>query len=178
MSGHRELTELFPHRYHNPKIDPTAFVAPGVQLYGDVVIGQDSSLWFNSVLRGDVNFIRIGERTNIQDLSVVHVSYKGNPAIIGNEVTVGHSVIVHACTIGNSVLVGMGSVLMDEAEIGDFVIIGAGSLVTQKTKIPSGTKAFGRPAKVVGKLTQEEIERITWSANHYVKLSKTYMDVR
>ncbi len=169
-----ELQKLFPHRYLEPRVDPTAFIAPGAQIYGDVWIGKESSVWFNSVLRGDVNYIRIGERTNIQDLTMVHVSHEGNPTIIGEGVTIGHSVVLHACRIGNYSLIGMGSVILDEAEIGEYVMLGAGSLVTQRTKIPAGTKAFGRPAKVVAELTQEEVDRIRWSAGHYVKLAKTY----
>jgi carbonic anhydrase/acetyltransferase-like protein (isoleucine patch superfamily) len=137
-------------------------------------MGSESSLWFQSVLRGDVNFIRIGERTNIQDLSMVHVAYQSYPTLIGNDVTVGHSVVLHACTVGNLVLIGMGSVVMDGAEIGDRVILGAGSLVTKGTKIPSGSKAFGRPAKVAGMLTEKEIEQIAFSSQHYVNLAKTY----
>lgn len=177
MSEHSlsDLKKRFPHRYQEVKIAPSAFVAPGVQIVGDVQVGEDSSIWHNAVLRGDVNYIRVGARTNIQDLSLVHVSHETYPTIIGSDVTIGHSVIVHACTIGNFVLVGMGSIIMDGAEIGDYVIIGAGSLVTQKTKIPSGSKAFGRPAKVVGQLTEEEREHLRWSAGHYVALSKTYL---
>ena len=172
MTG--DLKRDYPHRFQSPKIDPTAMILPGVQLHGDVYVGRESSLWFNSVVRGDVNYIRIGERTNIQDLSMIHVSYKASPAILGNDVTIGHSVVLHACTIGNFVLVGMGSVILDDAEIGDYVIIGAGSLVTQRTKIPSGTKAFGRPAKVVGELTDEERAKIAFNARHYVNLAKSY----
>jgi carbonic anhydrase/acetyltransferase-like protein (isoleucine patch superfamily) len=150
-------------------------VAPGAHVIGDVVLGKESSVWFNTVLRGDVNYIRIGERTNIQDLSLVHESYKKSPTIVGNHVTVGHSVILHACTVGDFSLVGMGSVVLDDAEIGDFVLLGAGSLVTQGAKIPSGMKAFGRPAKVVGPITDEEREFLKWSAEHYVQLARTYL---
>lgn len=104
----------------------------------------------------------------------MHESFKASPCIIGNDVTVGHSVVLHACTIGNFALIGMGSVVLDDAEIGEFVLLGAGSLVTQGTKIPARSKAFGRPAKVVGQLTDEEIEKLRFSANHYVELAKTY----
>lgn len=169
------LRKHFPHRYCNPVISPSAFIASGAQVYGDVQIGDDSSIWFNSVLRGDVNSIRVGVRTNIQDLSLVHVTHNGHPTLIGDDVTIGHSVIVHACTIGHHVLVGMGSTLMDGAEIGDFVIIGAGSLITQGKKIPSGVKVFGRPAKIVAELTEAEREAIRFSSRHYVALSKTYL---
>lgn len=171
----KSLKERFPHRFVTPKIDPSAFIAPGSHLYGDVEMGAGSSLWFNAVIRGDVNFVRIGKETNIQDLSLVHVSSDGHPAIIGDRVTVGHTAIIHACKIGNDVIIGMGAVVMDGAEIGDFVILGAGSLVTQGMKIPSGMKAFGRPAKVVGPLTDEEKKSILVSAERYVALSKTYL---
>src|SRR4029079_5063414 len=133
------LKKHFPHRFRNPQVHPSVFLAGGSQVHGDVTIGEESSVWFNTVLRGDVNFIRIGKRTNVQDLTMVHVSFEGNPTIIGDSVTIGHSVTLHACTIGNFSLVGMGSLILDEAELGELVLLGAGSLVTQKTKIPSGT---------------------------------------
>jgi carbonic anhydrase/acetyltransferase-like protein (isoleucine patch superfamily) len=179
MSEHSELTEeelkhKFPHRYTNPKIHPSVFIAPGAQVFGDVEIGADSSLWFNSIVRGDVNFIRIGERTNIQDLSMIHVSYHGHPTIIGNGVTIGHASILHACTIGDYALIGMGTQILDGVEIGEYSLIGAGSLVTKGTKIPPRTQAFGRPAKVTGELTEKQIEHLRWSARHYVNLARTY----
>ncbi|MBY0369124.1 gamma carbonic anhydrase family protein [bacterium] len=164
----------YPHRFATPKIHTSALVFPGAQVWGDVHIGAEASIWFNSVVRGDVNYIRIGDRTNIQDLSMIHVSYKASPTIIGNDVTVGHSVVLHACTIKDFALIGMGSTILDDAEIGEFVLLGAGSLVTQGTKIPAGKKAFGRPAKVVGDLTDEEKERLRFSARHYVNLAKSY----
>jgi carbonic anhydrase/acetyltransferase-like protein (isoleucine patch superfamily) len=170
-----ELQKIYPHRFKRPQIHSSVWLAPGSHVVGDTIIGRDSSLWFNSILRGDVNYIRVGERTNIQDLSMVHVSYQASPTIIGNDVTIGHSTIIHACTIGNFSLIGMGCVLMDEVEIGDYVILGAGSLVTQKTKIPSGTKAFGRPAKVVGELNEAERERIRFSSEHYCRLARAYL---
>jgi carbonic anhydrase/acetyltransferase-like protein (isoleucine patch superfamily) len=168
------LRRYFPHRYLPTRLDPSVFVAPGAHVYGDVAIGRDSSVWFNSVIRGDVNYIRVGERTNIQDLTLIHVSHHGDPCIVGNDSTIGHSVTLHACTIGNFALIGMQSAILDGAEIGDFVLLGAGSLVPPGKKIPAGVKAFGRPAKVVGELSAEEIERIRWSAGHYVNLAKTY----
>lgn len=168
------LKSLFPHRYRKPEVDPSVFVAAGAHILGDVQIGKESSIWFNCVLRGDVNAIRIGERSNIQDMSLIHVTHKGSPAIIGNDVTVGHGVILHACTIKDFALIGMGSVILDDAEIGEFVLLGAGSLVTQKTKLPARSKAFGRPAKVVGELSEAEIESLRLSAGHYVKLARTY----
>lgn len=164
----------FPFFDRSPKIDPSVFLAPGAHVYADVTVGRDSSVWFNSVVRGDVNFIRIGERTNIQDFCLVHVSHGTYPAIIGDDVTVGHSAVIHACTMGDRVLIGMGTVILDGAEIGDDVLIGAGSLITQRAKIPSGCKAFGRPAKVVAELTDEERKAIRVSAQRYVSLSRLY----
>src|SRR3954470_3145977 len=122
-----DLKRDYPHRFQSPKIDPTALILPGAQVFGDVHLGKDTSIWFNSVVRGDVNFIRIGDRTNVQDLSMIHVSYKASPTILGHDTTIGHSVVLHACTIGNFVLVGMGTVILDDVEIGDYSIIGAGS---------------------------------------------------
>jgi carbonic anhydrase/acetyltransferase-like protein (isoleucine patch superfamily) len=168
------LTMLFPHKYKSPKLHPTVHIFDGAQVSGDVEIGEHSSVWFNSVIRGDVNYIRIGERTNIQDNSVIHVSYRKSGTDIGNSVTIGHGVILHACTIRDYALVGMGSLVLDDAEIGEFVLLGAGSLVTGGTKIPAYSKAFGRPAKVVGKLTDEEIDHLKWSADHYVRLASAY----
>jgi len=176
--GPEELSRLkkqFPYRYKEPQIDPTALVAPGAQVFGDVTVGKESSLWFNTVLRGDVHYIQIGDRTNIQDLTMVHVSHKICPTIIGDDVTVGHSAILHSCKIGNRCLIGMGSQILDEAEIGDWVFLGAGSLVTPRTRIPSHSLAHGRPAKVVRELSQKEIDWIQWNTAHYVDLAKTYL---
>jgi carbonic anhydrase/acetyltransferase-like protein (isoleucine patch superfamily) len=169
-----DLKAMFPHRFRQPKLHPTALVTPGAHVYGDVEVGEESSIWFNTVLRGDVNYIRVGKRTNIQDCSLVHVAYKAYPCLIGDDVTIGHSAVVHACTIGNFTLIGMGSQILDGAEIGDYVLLGAGSLVTPKMKIPSGMKAFGRPAKIVAELTDEERAGLRKSAEHYVHLAKTY----
>ncbi len=172
-----ELSRLkseYPCRYKTPVVDPSVFIAEGVRLYGDVQIGKDTNLWFNAVLRGDVSYIRIGEGTNVQDLSMVHVSWGDLPCTVGSYVTVGHSVILHACKVGDFSLIGMGSTILDNAEIGDHVLLGAGSLVTGGMKIPSGMKAFGRPAKVVGPISDEERKFLKWSAEHYIDLAKTY----
>jgi carbonic anhydrase/acetyltransferase-like protein (isoleucine patch superfamily) len=173
-STENEARLQFPHLFLEPHIDPSAFIAAGAQILGDVHIGAESSIWYNCVIRGDVNKIRIGARTNIQDLSLLHVTDGGDPTIVGDGVTVGHSVILHACTIGNHSLIGMGSVVLDGAEIGELVLLGAGSLVTSRTKIPPRTKAFGRPAKVVAELTDEEIRSLEESAVQYVALARVY----
>lgn len=146
-------------------------------IWGDVIIGRESSIWFNTVIRADVNSVRIGERTNIQDLSLVHVTHEGHDTNIGNHVTVGHSVILHACTVRDFALIGMGSIILDGAEIGEYALVGAGSLVTQNMKIPPRVKAFGRPAKVVGELSEKEIEELRFSAQHYGDLSRLYLDL-
>ena len=159
-----------------PKIDSSAMVMDSAHVIGDVEIGEESSVWFNAVVRGDVNYIRIGKRTNIQDGCVLHVARRTLPLIIGDEVTVGHNVTLHACTIGSRVLVGMGATVMDGAEVGDNCIVGAGSLVTPNTKIPPGSLAIGSPARVKRELTEEEQRGIRESAAHYVADIETYLD--
>jgi carbonic anhydrase/acetyltransferase-like protein (isoleucine patch superfamily) len=157
-----------------PTISPSAFVAPDAVIVGAVTLGEESSVWFNSTLRADINSIAIGPRSNIQDGAVVHVA-DAYGAAIGELVTVGHNAIVHACTIGDEVLVGMGSVVMDGAEIGARSIIGAGALVTGGTKIPSGSLVLGSPAKVVRALSIEEQHSIRVWAERYVTLSRAYL---
>ncbi|AEM78588.1 gamma carbonic anhydrase family protein [Thermoanaerobacter wiegelii] len=156
-----------------PKIDAEAYIAETAEVIGDVEIKKDANIWYGAVLRGDIDKIVVGEGTNIQDNCVVHVT-EGHPCYIGNYCTIGHEAIVHACKIGNSVLIGMGAIILDDAEIGDNCIIGAGSLVTGGKKIPEGSLAFGNPAKVIRKLTQEEIENIHRSYEHYVELAKLH----
>jgi len=150
-------------------------LAPGSQVIGNVRIGAESSLWFNTVARGDVNWIQIGERTNIQDLCMVHVDSGGWPCQVGNDVTVGHRVILHGCEIADRVLVGMGAVVMNGAKVGEDSIIGAGALVTEGTVIPPRTLALGSPCKVKRELTDKEIQMIKLSALHYAELAKSYL---
>lgn len=157
-----------------PKIHETAFVAPSADLIGDVQIGAHSSIWFQCVIRGDVHSIRIGSNTNIQDHSMLHVTRKQSSLTIGDEVTVGHRVTLHGCKIGNRVLVGMGAIILDDAEIGDECLIGAGSLITARTKIPPRSLVLGSPAKVVRPLNKKEIEFLQKSAAHYVALAVEY----
>lgn len=163
-----------PYQGRSPRVDPSAYVAPSADLVGDVTIGPESSVWFGTVVRGDVSPLRVGARTSIQDNSVMHATGGWTETEVGDDCTVGHGVILHGCTIGDRVLVGMGSLVLDAAEIGSDTILGAGSLVTQRTKIPSGVLAFGRPAKVVRELTDEERARIRESAEHYVALVRAY----
>lgn len=159
---------LRPFRGQSPRVHPSCFVEDSAQVIGDVELGEDSSVWFNTVIRGDVNSVRIGRRTNIQDLAMIHVTSQQHTTTVGDDVTVGHHVVLHGCTIGNRVLVGMGSVVMDGVEVGDDCIIGAGALVTPGTKIPAGSLALGSPAKVKRPLTDEERTFLRESAKHYV----------
>ena len=169
---------ILPFENISPKIHETCFLASQSVVIGDVEIGEESSVWFNTVIRGDVHTIRIGKMTNIQDLSLVHVTNREAPkpanTVIGDEVTIGHRVIVHGCTIGNRCLIGMGSVILDGAVIEDDCIIGAGALVTPNTRIPAGHMALGSPAKVVRPLTDIEKTFIRLSAANYAELAKKY----
>lgn len=154
-------------------IDKTVFIADGARVLGDVEIGKNSSVWFNAVIRGDSNKIRIGNRSNIQDNAVIHTS-KDFGVVIGDNVTVGHGAIVHGCTIGNNVMIGMGVIVLNGAIIEENCIIGAGALVTQGKVIPAGSLVFGNPAKVVRSLTDQEIRSITDNAASYVEEAEHY----
>lgn len=154
---------IYPYNGKTPEIAPSVFIADYATITGDVVIGEDSSVWFNCAIRGDVAPTIIGKKVNIQDNSVLHQS-PGNPLIIEDEVTVGHQVILHSCIIREKALIGMGSIILDKAEIGEGAFIGAGSLVPQGKVIPPNTVAFGRPAKVIRDVTEAdraEMERIS-----------------
>lgn len=161
----------------SPKIDPSVFVADGAIVIGDVEIGAGSSIWFNTVVRGDINYIRIGKNTNIQDLSVVHVAAGTCPTFIGDDVTVGHRAIVHACTIGHRCLIGMGAIVMDGAVIGDDCLIAAGSVVTERTQIPARSLVKGIPGKVVREVKSDELRWFKESAKNYYELAQRYLAV-
>ena len=165
---------ILPFRGIWPKIHETAFVVPSADIIGDVEIGDQSSVWFQVVIRGDVNFIRIGNRTNIQDHSMLHVTRVKSPLRIGDEVTIGHRVTLHGCTLGNRILVGMGSIILDDAEIGDECLIGAGTLITQKIKIPPRSLVMGSPGKVIRPLKKQELAFLSKSAANYVGDSTEY----
>ncbi|HIQ48732.1 MAG TPA: gamma carbonic anhydrase family protein [Aquifex aeolicus] len=164
-----------PYKGIYPKIHESVYLSENVVVIGDVEIGKDSSVWFGTVIRGDVNYIKIGKRTNIQDNCVVHVTHDTHPTIIGDNVTVGHGVILHGCTLHNNILVGMGATIMDGVEIEDYVLVGAGALVTPNKKIPSGVLVAGVPAKIVRELREEEIKLIKESAENYVKYKNEYL---
>jgi carbonic anhydrase/acetyltransferase-like protein (isoleucine patch superfamily) len=158
-----------------PTIPASVFVDETAVVIGDVVIGEESSVWFNSVVRGDVHFIRIGRRTNVQDLCLLHVTHDTHPLVIGDEVTVGHHVVLHGCTVKDRVLVGMGAIVMDGAVIGEDSIVGAGALVTEGTVVPPKSLILGAPAKVRRPVTDEELAWIRESAENYVRYARDYL---
>jgi carbonic anhydrase/acetyltransferase-like protein (isoleucine patch superfamily) len=158
--------QTFLHK--KPTLGKNVYIAKGAVVFGDVTLGDHSSIWYNAVARGDINRIVVGHHTNIQDNAVLHLA-DDFPCIIGNYVTVGHSAIVHACTIGDEVLVGMGATILDGATIGDRCLIGANSLVTAGSKIPPGSLVLGSPAKIVRKLTPKERAKLKTWAEKYVR---------
>ena len=157
-----------------PKVDKSAYVDQSAQVIGDVEIGAESSVWMNVVIRGDVNQIRIGKRTNIQDLTMIHVMRETHPTTIGDEVTVGHSAVVHGTTIEDRVLIGMGAILLNGVHIEHDCVIAAGTLLTEGTRIPSGSLVMGRPGKVKRALTAEEVAEIRWYSDNYVNYRLDY----
>ena len=160
-------------RGFKPEIEKDVFVADGAQIIGNVKIGEGSSVWFNTTLRGDVMPITIGRETNIQDGSVLHGTYGKYACEVGDRVTIGHTVILHGCKIGTRCLIGMGSIVMDGAEIGDHSVVGAGSLVTEGKKFPPRSLIVGRPAVVKRPLNEEELKFLEQSADNYL-LYKTW----
>jgi carbonic anhydrase/acetyltransferase-like protein (isoleucine patch superfamily) len=157
----------------HPVLPEEYYVADSAAVIGSVELKNQSSIWFGTVLRGDIEPIVVGERSNIQDNSVAHTS-RGKPVIIGDNTTVGHKVMLHACTVGNTCLIGMGSILLDGCEVGDNCLIGAGALVKQNQIIPAGSLAVGSPARVIRKLTPEEIIDVGKYADRYVALQERY----
>jgi len=172
---------LSPYLDTFPSIGESCYLHPSAQLIGDVRLGRDSSVWCNAVLRGDVNRIEIGACSNIQDFSMGHVSHKnaakpeGSPLLIGDYVTVGHGAILHGCRIGDECLIGMGSMVMDDAVIQPRVMLGAGSLVSPGKTLESGYLYVGRPAVRVRPLTPDEIAYLRYSAEHYVRVKNNYL---
>ena len=158
----------------HPSIHETAFIADNATVIGDVEIGEDSSVWFGSVIRGDVNYIRIGARTNIQDLTVIHVTTDTHPTVLEDEITVGHRVVLHGCHVESGCLIGIGAVLLDGVRIGARSLIAAGSLVTPGTIIPPRSLVMGSPARVKRELTEDELGRLDQSWRNYVELKNKY----
>lgn len=161
-------------RGKTPQIGAHTFLAPSADIIGDVTIGKNCSIWFNTTLRGDVMPIVIGDETNIQDNTVLHGTFKKCGAVLGSRVTVGHSVVLHGCTVGDLVLIGMGSILMDQAHVPSRSIVAAGSLVTEDAKFPEGHLILGRPAKAVRPLTEKELAFLPQSAQNYIEYVKWY----
>ncbi|MBC8144642.1 MAG: gamma carbonic anhydrase family protein [bacterium] len=173
-TGVRNDITIIPFEGIAPRIHPTVFVASGARIIGDVEIAELASIWFNVVIRGDVHFIKIGRRTNIQDLTMCHVTNKRFPLIIGDDVTVGHSAVLHGATIGDRVLIGMGATVLDNAVIGDESLIAAGTLVREGFQVPNGTLVAGVPGKVVRELSDEERSRIAEGATNYESYVERY----
>ena len=173
---------LLSYQGKTPKVDPTAFVAPGARLIGDIVIGAEASIWYNCVLRGDVNAIRIGARSNIQDGSVIHVDSPhpgheaGHPTIIGEEVLIGHMAMVHGCFLHDRAFVGLGAIVMDGCEIESDAMLAAGALLTQGKRIPAGQLWAGRPAKYVRDLNEADLWGMRAGVAHYVALAKLHVE--
>ena len=170
---------------HHPQLGERVFVDPAALVIGDVTLGDDASIWPGTVVRGDVNHVRIGARTNIQDGCVIHVSHAGPhtrldgyPTIIGEDVTVGHKAVIHACTVGDGALVGMGALVMDGAVIGKHAFVGAGALVAPGKTVGEGELWVGSPARRLRLLSDAEIEGLHYSAGHYVRLKDEYLSQR
>lgn len=157
-----------------PQISETAFLAPGACVIGDVHIGVESSLWFNVVVRGDVNYVRIGDRTNIQDGSIVHVSRDTHPTIVGDNVSVGHGVVLHGCIVHDNCLIGIGAIVLDGAEVGASSLVAAGTVVAPGTKFPPQSLIMGSPGRVKRLLTEEECKNIHSVAGRYLESLEDY----
>lgn len=169
---------ITPYKGISPQIAASAFVARGAHIIGDVHIGEHSSIWFNCVLRGDCYYIRIGEKTNIQDGTVIHVTQGRFPTTIGDCVTVGHSAVLHGCTVKDRSLIGIGAIVLDDVVVGEESFIAAGSLVTPGTVIPPRSMVMGSPAKVRRQVTDEEVARIDEHWQHYVEYKNQYLAER
>ncbi len=168
---------IYPYRDKKPNIDPSVFIGDHVVITGDVTIGPDSSVFYNTVIRGDVSPTIIGSKVNVQDLCCLHQS-PGRPLVLEDEVTIGHQVTLHSCHVKKGALIGMASIVLDGAEIGEGAFIGAGSLVTQGKVIPPNTMAFGRPAKVVREITDEDKKDMVRIINEYHEKGQFYKSVQ
>ena len=165
---------FLPYQDKKPHVGNQVYIAAGSKIVGDVTIGDYSSVWFNCVLRGDIDTITIGQRTNIQDSTVIHVN-PGQPAIIEDDVSIGHSCVLHGCLIRRGSLIGMGSIILNEAEIGENSLVGAGSLIPERKKFPPNSLILGSPAKVVRELTPDEIASLSQTAHNYMNRAQEYL---
>ncbi len=165
-----------PYRGVSPRIAVSAYIDPSAQVLGDVVIGERSSVWFHVAIRGDVNYIRIGDETSIQDNCVVHVDHMVFPCLIGNRVTVGHSVVLHGCVIEDDSLIGIGAIVLNGAKVGRGAIVAAGALVPENMDVPPGMLVMGTPAKVKREVTAEEQVRFRKNCDNYVKITAIYKE--
>ena len=168
------MNGIIQYKNRRPKLHSSVFVAEGAKIIGDVEIGELSGIWFNTVIRGDVNFIRIGSRTNVQDNSVLHVTTETAPLNIGSDITIGHSALLHGCTIEDCCLVGMGAIVLDGAYIHQNSMIAAGAIVLEGFRVPAGMLVAGIPAKIKRPLTEEEKQFIRQSAENYVSYAQEY----
>lgn len=164
--------KIFSYMDTKPELDSSVFLAPGVKIIGDVKIGSNASIWYNTIVRGDVNYISIGKNTNVQDLSMLHVTAKIFPLIIGDDVTIGHSVTLHGCILQDRTFIGMGATILDGAIIESNSMVAAGAVVKQGFTVPSGKLVAGVPAKVIRDLSKEEIDNIPASAERYKKYAE------
>lgn len=165
---------IVPYKGIFPKLPDSVFLADGARIIGDVIIGDNCSIWFNAVVRGDVHSIRIGENTNIQDNAIIHCTFEKFPTKIGNHVSIGHLATVHGCTVENNCLIGMGAIIMDDALVGEGSIVGAGSIVTQGIKIPPRSLVIGSPAKIIRAVTDKEYESVLATTFRYLEYAKGY----
>jgi carbonic anhydrase/acetyltransferase-like protein (isoleucine patch superfamily) len=163
------------YRGVSPRVHASAYVDVSAQVIGDVEIGAEASIWMNAVVRGDVHWIRIGARSNVQDGSVVHVMNRTHPTTIGSDVTIGHAAVVHGCTLGDRVLIGMGAILLNGADVGDDSIVAAGTLLTEGTRVPPRSLVMGSPGKVKRQLTDREVASILQYSERYVGYRLDYM---
>ncbi|MFK7866313.1 MAG: gamma carbonic anhydrase family protein [Alphaproteobacteria bacterium] len=167
---------IHPYQDHRPKFGDNVFIAPGAQIIGRVEIGDNSNIWHNSVLRGDVNYIEIGKRVNIQDGTIIHVATFGPPTLIGDDVSIGHMALIHACHLQPNSFVGMKAIVMDGAVVESDAMVAAGALVAPGKRVEAGWLWAGVPAKPIRKLTDKDYKMMRWTGPHYVKLAAQHME--
>ncbi|MES2613972.1 MAG: gamma carbonic anhydrase family protein [Bdellovibrionota bacterium] len=168
------LASVIPHKGIYPTMPNSVFLADGARVIGDVVLGENVSIWFNSIVRGDVHYIHIGDNTNIQDGACIHCTYKKNPTIIGKNVSIAHNATIHGCVIEDDCLIGMGAIILDKAVIGAGSLVAAGALVSPGTIIPERSLVLGAPAKVIRKVTDEEFASFAATTQRYLEYTKGY----